>query len=77
MLHESLTAKFNKQELPELFVFGQTAKLFRSKEKLESTVVDYMKQLSTSRQLLAQPDVVSFLKHNAFDIRWKDGEDSS
>lgn len=74
LLHNSLVVQLTEEERNNLTVFGQAAKLFHSKDKLEETVREYMKQLSEYSQLLNNSEVIKFLKYRPFNIHWKDEE---
>lgn len=69
-----MVTKLTEKERNDLIVFGQTAKLFHSKDRLEETVREYMRQLSEYSQLLNDSEVVTFLKYRPFNIHWKDEE---
>ena len=74
LLHEQLQEEYKdrQEDIKDLFVFGQTSKLFHSKEKLESTVREYINQLCRNKTLLENEQVEKLLKHNPFNIHWKE-----
>ncbi len=58
--------------MQNLYVVSQSSKMFHSKDNLEKTVIEYMKQLSSNSTLLRDSEVDKMFKYNAFHIHWKD-----
>lgn len=58
--------------MQNLYAVSQSSKMFYSKDNLEKTVIEYMKQLSSNSTLLRDSEVDKMFKYNAFHIHWKD-----
>ena len=70
-LFKELKKKCNKEDMKNLHLTSQRLKLFKTKNQREEAVRRFIGVLSSSENLLEQPEVMEFMKKNAFGVHWK------
>ena len=69
-LFRELKKKCSKEDMKNLHLTSQRLKLFKTKNQREEAVRRFVAVLSSSENLMAQPEVVEFMKKDAFGIHW-------
>ena len=76
-LFKELKSRCNKEDLRNLHLTSNRLKLLRTKNQREEAIRRFIDVLSSSDNLMAQEEVNSFLKKNAFHIKWENELDDS
>ena len=76
-LFKELKSRCNKEDLRNLHLTSNRLKLLRTKNQREEAIRRFIDVLSSSDNLMAQEEVDSFLKKNAFHIKWENELDDS
>lgn len=69
-LFQELKMKCSKEDMKNLHLTSQRLKLFKTKNQREEAVRRFIAVLSASENLMAQSEVVEFMKKDAFGIHW-------